>query len=311
MEGEQRTKISVVISTYRRVKELRTAIDSLKRATRKPDEILVVASEGDRETEKLLRQMTGIRHFTVAADSVLLKENLGIREAQGDIVCFTDDDATVHRNWLRRIEEVFNARDEIGAVGGPCIPVIDGKVTKELTPRVPYITFYGKVGGGSVKIPHEAGYAAHLRGCNMCFRRDVLVYADENLKGDGSRFETDMCLWVSRRGYKIWYDPRIYVLHHLAPRQAAGRPVDPKSTYWFNFNNTYVLLKHFSRLRRLVFLLYTFLVGDYMSKGVLYLLGKALRRRDPAVVLEILPTYAGKLHAIRELLAAEISSKKP
>ncbi len=295
-------KISVIISTYKRGNQLQAAIKSLHAQMRKPDEIVVITSKGDSETEEVLKRIKGIRHFVAEADTVLPKENRGIREASGDIICFTDDDATVPSHWLYRIEEIFDTKKEVGAVGGPCIPVIGGRLTKEFAARLPHITFYGRVVGASDRIPLRAGYADHLRGCNMCFRRQLLGNVDEKLKGDGSRFETDMCLSVANRGHKIWYDSRIYVLHHLAPRQRVQREIDPTSMYWFNFNNTYVLLKHFRLLRRLVFLAYTFLVGDYMSRGLLYVLGKVVRRRDPAVLLEILPIYAGKLRAISELL---------
>lgn len=296
-------KLSVVISTYKRANQLKAAIDSLQQGTRSPDEIIVVASKGDGETQAALKGIKGIRYCVIEADRVLPKENRGIEDARGEVICFIDDDVTVPTCWLSRVEGIFETRREVGAVGGPCVPVIDGREQRELTQRAPFITFYGKVGGGSYKIPPKAGYADHLRGCNMCFRKELLTSFEERLKGDGSRFETDACLGLRAKGYKIWYDPGAHVLHHLAPREGIQREIDPRAMYWFNFNNTYVLLKHFGPLRRLVFIIYTFLVGDYMSRGLLYVLGRAVRRCDPAVVLEILPIYAGKLRAIRDLLS--------
>lgn len=300
-------KISVIISTYKRPDELKKAIRSLKQQIRKPDEIIVVASKGDKNTEKILKKIRGIKYFIIEATNVLPKENKGIKESDGDIICFIDDDVTVQEKWLSKIEKIFQAkRNEIGAVGGPCIPVINGKPIIKTISYPPYITFYGRVIGSADKLPAKAGYAAHIRGCNMCFRKDLLDYFDENLMGDGSRFETDASLRILRKGYKIWYDPKVYVYHHLAPRRKVDRNMNREMMFWFNYNNTYVLLKNLKGVQRILFLIYTFLIGDYMSRGLVYIIGGAIRKKNPIILWDVIPIFAGKIQGIKQFLKAKL-----
>ena len=44
--------------------------------------------------------------------------NLGIRKAQNEIVCFTDDDCTVPQDWLQRLNDGYERHPEVAGVGG-------------------------------------------------------------------------------------------------------------------------------------------------------------------------------------------------
>jgi hypothetical protein len=68
-----------------------------------------------------------------------------------------------------------------------------------------------------------------------------------------------------------------------------------------NHNQTYVLLKHLPWWRRLVFLAYTFGVGDRGTMGILRLAWMAARHHWPAASCRA--HLAGKLAGIRSFQA--------
>src|SRR5436190_1070345 len=100
--------VSVVIATFGRPQQLILAVNSLLVQARMPDEIVVVAWSRDSATVALLRQKfdtatTGskIAIETVADNTVVAKETAGIARAAGEIICFMDDDAIAHSDWLQ------------------------------------------------------------------------------------------------------------------------------------------------------------------------------------------------------------------
>lgn len=58
--------------------------------------------------------------------------NLGIKEAEGSIVIFLDDDVALEKDWLELVVKNFNLNPRLGGAGGNPITVKDGKVSSHL-----------------------------------------------------------------------------------------------------------------------------------------------------------------------------------
>ena len=114
--------ISVVIPSYCRPKDLARCLDALKKQKRPADEVLVVVRDTDTETwtfvQTLNPEFLPLRTATVSVSGVVAAMNVGMDIACGDIIAFTDDDATPHTDWLERIEAHFLSDSNIGGVGG-------------------------------------------------------------------------------------------------------------------------------------------------------------------------------------------------
>jgi 2-polyprenyl-3-methyl-5-hydroxy-6-metoxy-1,4-benzoquinol methylase len=150
----------------------------------------------------------------------------------------------------------------------------------------------------------------NLQGTNMSFRRELLDSFDENLVGHCHREDMDVCLSIRKKGYKIIYDPEIVVYHYrdVSPSPYIGRQEWYTKILEANINNTYVLLKHLSPRNWLVFLLFTFLVGDTQNTGILRNLIRVVRnRRTEYVTKFLLPALKGKFRGI--LLYLRCSNK--
>jgi len=100
-------KISVVIPTHNREKELRRAIDSVLNQAAKPEEIIVVDDGSEEEALDVLHEYNekGIKVFRQLNRGVSAARNKGIEVSKGDWISFLDSDDW----WLPgKLEEQIN-----------------------------------------------------------------------------------------------------------------------------------------------------------------------------------------------------------
>lgn len=124
--------VSIILCTYRseRYKDLMEAIDSLNAQSGDNGtlEIVVVVDGNRRLYDKILK--SGIEEADKVEVKVILNEknqglsesrNNGIKEANGYIIAFFDDDAIADENWIKELVRMYEEYDAIAA-GGKIIP---------------------------------------------------------------------------------------------------------------------------------------------------------------------------------------------
>jgi GT2 family glycosyltransferase len=267
MNGEFR--LSIVIVTYNRYKDLVDCLDSIMKMNYPPNEIIVVDSSSDDDTWKTKEQYP-IRFVSIKEKSMVKARNIGSSLAEGDIIAFLDDDVLVHRQWSQFLLEAYSS-DKIGGVGGRVIPNGEKEDYHYNVKKVDVGKIF-KTGLviGNYDTPLESPVEVDaLIGCNMSFRKDVMNKTggfDENFTGNCFRDDTDYCIQVRKQGYKLIYEPKALVWHKFK-----GKTVDPKWVYWYSRNNTYFYFKDIfsqSRLRiGLFFYRMLFPPRDYVMKS--------------------------------------------
>lgn len=123
-------KYSVVIPTYGRVKSLISAIESVANQGISKDlyEIIVVDDGSMDNTDmqiancKLRIEKPEIRYFKIEHGGAANARNVGIREARGEIIFFTDDDCIVPPGWMEELMDGFRRYPDAVAVGGYYAP---------------------------------------------------------------------------------------------------------------------------------------------------------------------------------------------
>jgi glucosyl-dolichyl phosphate glucuronosyltransferase len=125
-----RMSVSVIICTFNRCEMLARALDSVA-ASAVPDtvewEVLVVDNNSTDQTRDVVqdfrRRYPGrFRYLLEPEQGLSHARNAGIRESQGDVLVFTDDDVTVDSPWLRNLTTALQDREWAGT-GGRIIPV--------------------------------------------------------------------------------------------------------------------------------------------------------------------------------------------
>ncbi len=108
--------ISVIIPAYNSAKTLPACLRALSCQTHTPDEIIVVDDGSTDDTVKLARQM-GARVLQQAHQGPAAARNLGARQAQGELLLFTDSDCEPLPDWIERLSVPFNDAQVVGAKG--------------------------------------------------------------------------------------------------------------------------------------------------------------------------------------------------
>lgn len=279
-------KLTVVVPSYRRPDDLNRCLAALAEQERPPDEVIVVYRAGDDVTEKTVatqpaaRRVRGVR---VDRPGVLAAMDVGVNSSSGDVVAFTDDDAAPRSDWLVRIEAGLEGDARIAGVGGRDWCWYGPRLVEEgHHPRVGRVQWFGRLTSG-----HHAGAGPPqdvqvLKGCNMAFRRDVLldIGFDPRMRGRGAQthYELSLCLQALRRGWTLRYDPAIAVDHYPAPRHDRDQRERPayEAVEDSAHNETLALLEHLGSMRQMAFAVWSVAIGTQSSPGIV----QAARRRS-------------------------------
>jgi len=301
-------KICVLIVTYQRPELLRNCLGSLERQTRRPDELIVVGVVGDTLTQTVVEEFARTSPFPCVwrftlTPSVVLQTNLGLDICTADIVVFINDDAEALEDWLERIEPYYGD-ETVGAVGGrDYIHLSDGSIVQGQARQVGRITWFGRVRGNHhLSYPHIVEVHV-LKGVNMSCRRNLLGTLDTRMAGGGRwHWEIDASFQIREKGKRLVFDPGICVNHFPGPRPST---LDPEFVYMANFNLMLNLGKHLQRWRKLVFVVYTFLWGDFPEMGLAIFgrtfLGTLLSGGSLRFATLFEPCLRGKIQALRAL----------
>lgn len=128
---------SVIICTYMRAEALFKLLQSIKKQTLYPDEILIVDGSVNYETDVLLQKKSfeKLQYFRVSdEDRGLTKQrNFGISKvnSQSEIICFLDDDTVLEIDYFEEIIKTFQNNNDVGGVGGVAINENKWKLQQE------------------------------------------------------------------------------------------------------------------------------------------------------------------------------------
>lgn len=293
-------KISVLIPTWKRPDSLLRGLQALSRQTRAPDELVLIVRDDDMATRKALSALEPSFPLVIVAPpapGVVAAINAGFEHLEGDVIAITDDDTEPLPDWLERIEAHFRDDPGLGALGGRDLIV----GSTEAGPGDPdlvvgRVRWFGKVTGYHHRGGGPARPADIVKGANMAVRTAALgkKRLDTALRGSGAQhhWEIDLSLAVKRAGWRILYDPEVEVLHHEAERFGGQREerMSAKERFDAVHNQTLVLLRNLSGLRRAVALTYALLVGTRADPGPVLACEQWLRGAGLAAVRERLGT---------------------
>lgn len=123
-------EISVVICTYNRALYLPRALESLynQQISKEQYEVIVVNNNSLDNTETVCNEFISTHqdaHFIYLNEPIQgasYARNTGASIAQSPLLCFMDDDAIAHPNYLSLIIDFFKNHPDAGGLGGRIIP---------------------------------------------------------------------------------------------------------------------------------------------------------------------------------------------
>ena len=225
-------KYSVIIPTYNRIQILKRCLQHISKITNPSEEweILVINNNLTDNIEEVVNsyrdKLHHLRYFNEPNPGLHSGRNLGCENANGEILCYLDDDSFVSKQWLKGIEKAF-ADPEVVLVGGLYLPEYESEAPRWVN-EFWTDTEWGKcLGilslldfGEEVKtiLPY------YVYGCNFNIRKDILLklggFHPDAMPKELIRFRGDGESAVSRKieelGYKTLYHPYVKI-YHLVP----------------------------------------------------------------------------------------------
>ncbi len=208
-------KVSVLICTRDRPEHIGTAIRSIRLNSYSNFELVIVDQSGNDKTERIVNEYIKtspkIRYFRICSQGAGKAKNFGIKNCQGEIIAFTDDDCVVDDEWIEKIVSTFQRDPNIVIVFGsvlapPGYNIKDGFIplysAKDLLFRGPY----SKI--------HARGISA-----NMAVKRDLFekIGGFDEMLGPGAALpgnvDYDYSYRALRNGCQIFESSLVKVTH--------------------------------------------------------------------------------------------------
>jgi len=224
-------KHSIIIPTCNKTL-IERCLEYLSKLNKPKDdyEVLVVHNVTKEDIKSVadgyISKIPNLKYFFEEDYGQMHSRHRGAKEAQGEVLCYLDDDSFVDKNWLIAIENTFIDK-EVVLAGGNNLPLYEStppKWLKYFWNNVAYgrymselslIDFHNK------KLQLPAWFAF---GCNFIIKKDIfyrfggtnpdVVPKDkQRFQGDG---ETALSMKLNNGGFFLHFNPEIKI-HHFVP----------------------------------------------------------------------------------------------
>ncbi len=196
--------ISVLVCSHNGSSTIRDTMESLLKLDYPNYEVIVV-NDGSKDNLPEIVSEYPFRLINTVNNGLSTARNIAMRNAVGEIVAYIDDDAYPDPQWLRYLAYAYHTSTH-SAIGGPNIaPDDDGNIA----------TCVANAPGGPVHVLINDEIAEHIPGCNMSFKRDVLLEIggfDPVYRAAGD--DVDICWRIQHTGRTIGFHPAALVWHH-------------------------------------------------------------------------------------------------
>ncbi|MBI2971103.1 MAG: glycosyltransferase [Candidatus Aenigmarchaeota archaeon] len=231
-------KLSVVVCTKDRHESLDRCLKSLKKQTYKDFELLVVSTPSEKSKE--ICKKHGANYIEEEKKGRCVARNTGIMKSNGEIIVFLDDDTEAENDCVGKILECYTS-ESIGSVGGnennPRNPAklnvfqkAKNFILRDVNPFLRIkkmdVRNSGRVTGSFKENMGKITEAKHVKGSVMSFRKKALLSIrgfDTWFDKTSHREETDVCVRLRKKGYRILYNPYAKVVHHSENQGREGR----------------------------------------------------------------------------------------
>jgi glucosyl-dolichyl phosphate glucuronosyltransferase len=248
--GAVSMKVSVILCTFNRCKSLARALESLA-ALELPKsdewEILIVDNNSNDQTRSVAdsfcrRYPTRFRYLFEPRQGKSFALNSGIREGNGTVLAFVDDDVTVQPTWLHSLIDPLRDAQWAGS-GGRILP------EPGFSPP-PWLALEGPLSllGALCAYFDQGDLPESLQkppvGANMAFRREMFAkyggFREDLGPKPGSELrseDTEFGRRLLARGERLCYAPSAIVFHEINHNRVRK---DFFLSWWFAFGRGHI-----------------------------------------------------------------------
>jgi glycosyltransferase involved in cell wall biosynthesis len=198
--------LSVIIPSYNSETTIQRCLDSMMNQTYEGVYEIIVVDSSDDKTPQIVTSLypkVKLVHLGGKTDPGTAR-NIGIGEAKGEIIAFTDSDCEAAPEWLQRLVTPHGAGFDI--VGGS---VHNGNDKADLVGLAGYMLEFRQFLPGLSKRVN-----AELATCNISYKATVF---ENHGTFEGKHYPQEDLVFhhqLRKKGEKILFDPEIQVYHH-------------------------------------------------------------------------------------------------
>ena len=197
-------RVSVVVCAYNGERTIDACLASLEKLTYPDYEVIVVDDGSTDRTLAISESYPYCRIISQENKGLSVARNVGAEAATGEIVAYTDSDCVADPDWLNYLVGTMETKG-FAACGGPNFSPTETSLVPEAVAVSP---------GAPCHVLLDDEVAEHIAGCNMAFRRDVLLGIggfDPIYRAAGD--DVDICWRLQDAGYQIGYSAAGFVWH--------------------------------------------------------------------------------------------------
>ena len=197
-------RVCVVVCSYNAERTMEPCLASLERLNYPDYEVIVVNDGSTDHTLEIAQRFNYCRIISQPNKGLSVARNVGAEAATGEIVAYTDSDCVADPDWLTYLVAKMETA-QLVACGGPNFPPPENSLVPAAVAVSP---------GGPTHVLLSDDVAEHIAGCNMAFRRDVLLRMggfDPIYRAAGD--DVDICWRFQDAGYTIGFSAAAVVWH--------------------------------------------------------------------------------------------------
>ncbi|MFA6028557.1 MAG: glycosyltransferase family 2 protein [Elusimicrobiota bacterium] len=207
---------SLVIPVHDALPQLRACVESIRRNTGAPYELLLVDNGSSPATVRWLRRQKGLRVvFNRTNTGFAHAVNQGMRAARGRFVAWINSDLVLTPGWLERMLDALQSDPALGAVGPYTdrtvgLQVVAGAEGLEGKALDLFASAWALQHGGRRREAHRlVGFCVLLKKRAV----DAVGLLDERF-GVGCYEDFDYCLRLRQAGFKLAVAEDVFIRHH-------------------------------------------------------------------------------------------------
>jgi glycosyltransferase involved in cell wall biosynthesis len=202
-------KISVIIPVRNEADKIEQCLKAVFAQSLKPYEVIVVDGHSTDETVEKARKFP-VRVFFQDYGACGAARQIGLENAEGEYIAFTDADCIPSENWLRSL--VVEFREGIIGVGGGIKNIGKGLWIRSI--NLAQDTFLGGASSVQTRLFKKKRFVKSISGCNSMYRKtDLVGVSGFNIHLSGAdETELNRRLIKLKEG-KLLYVPSAVVLH--------------------------------------------------------------------------------------------------
>lgn len=222
--------VSLIIPTYNNEATLRACLESIKKQTLTPIEIIISDGHSTDQTLSIARAF-GCKIVFEEGGTRAAACNIALKSAEGELIAFTDSDVIAKEDWLEKLVSTFEVMgdNDIVCITGPNIEYPNESLFGKAVTAV-YNTFLGGAWSEQVRsiFNKEGRFVDSAAGCNAIYKREAL---DEVLPFNETLLtaeDTDINYKLLKQGYKLFFNPEAIVYHQRPQSHKALRSKSKK-----------------------------------------------------------------------------------